>query len=215
MSTPLGASGCSMGTGTSIQFVFSNNGGLQSVVKTPIAEPNGSGGTNVIITSEDGTDNDDNDTFLTLTLNPVATGGVSDVQDGTDVVSLSQLHKFGAQGGLVLNTSVGYSNGLTSDINLAIGAFAGRSTFADFTVSTQVWGKVSGIVIDDTSSISRYNFLMLDFKLSEGKLAGLENATMSLRGFMRYSKDDARPAGQQSALWTAVLQDTDITVAVQ
>ncbi|KAF8140945.1 hypothetical protein K438DRAFT_1995531 [Mycena galopus ATCC 62051] len=164
-----------------------------SLVKNPIAEPSGNGGTNVIITFEDGADNDDNDTFLTMTLTPVTAGVISNAQRDADVVPESELQTFAAQDGMALSTNVEYSNGLTSDINIAIGAFDGRFTFAGFTVSTQAWGKVSGIVIDDTSSISRYNFLMLNFQLSEY----------------------ARPAGQQPALWTHVLEGTDITVIVQ
>jgi hypothetical protein len=189
------------------------------------------------IVSEDGADNDDNDTFLTMTLIGSSLFSAASVApSSTDItlVSALGLQSLATQGGLTAHATIQYSTGLTSDIQFSVGAFSTAFTSTDFFASTGSWGKVTGVITDDTTTSSRFNFMTLNFYFTDSKLAGIEDTTLELRGFLKYvccflimrvnpqltgiqSKTGTRPTGNQSVSWIATLggssSETIVSVA--
>ncbi|KAJ6540506.1 hypothetical protein B0H19DRAFT_1175768 [Mycena capillaripes] len=205
--TPSGSQSCSFGGGTSITFSFTSSGPGLPVVLTPTVSPSPfPNAVEVGIVSEDSADNDNNDTFLTMTLIASSFLSAAAVPSSTDItlVSVLGLQTFAKQGGLTAHANIKYSSGLTSDIDLAVGAFSEAFTLNDFVVT--------GVIADDKSTASRFNFVTLNFYFTDSKLAGMKGATLALRGFLKYSKNEARPTGSQFVSWIGTLDGSSVTV---
>jgi hypothetical protein len=216
MNTPAGQDSCSFTAAPgvpvflSVLFTFSRSGAggpfSNAVVLAPLATDDSPMLRIVSVTSEDSTDNDDNDTFLTIAVfDPAGLGDASPISTATAVKTLnSDVAAFST------TATSKYSTGDASAITISVGNFAGNSTRTDFSASAESWGAVSGKVTDDTTTDPSTNYLIFQFAFQESTLAGLENATLYVNGLLPYT--GARPTGFTDVSWYNSLVGTSVTL---
>ncbi|KAJ7224610.1 hypothetical protein GGX14DRAFT_651167 [Mycena pura] len=163
-------------------FQFSSNGPGGTFTNTPRVTSSTHMAGNLIsiaAMSEDSTDNDNNDSEVSITIVLVPTR----VAPAQSIDSTSE--HFFVESGMLFNP--------TNSITLSVGPFAGNSTLSDFKATTEDWNTVTGEIIDVQQDGPFSNVLLMRFLFSDSTDVELKDSTLLLNGVMRYT--GARPTG--------------------
>ena len=124
-------------------------------------------------TTEDSTDDDNNDSVVTITVEQPPTS-VASPQLVTSKLGRSDL----VESGLLFNP--------TDRITLSVGPFSGNSTLSDFKASTEDWKTVTGEVIDIHQNAPFTNILLMRFLFTNSTTDETQNASLLLNGVLTY-----------------------------
>ncbi|KAJ6523175.1 hypothetical protein B0H19DRAFT_1277041 [Mycena capillaripes] len=159
----------------SLRFEFSSTGPSGTFAN---AETFGNTITITTIT-EDSTDNDLNDTFVTIMVDlfPATLAPAKSIT--------STFERSHVESGLVFNP--------TDSITLSVDPFMGNSTLSDFHAITEDWNTVTGEIVDVHQGAPFGNVLVMRFLFSDSTNDELKNSSLLLNGLLRYT--GTRPTG--------------------
>lgn len=184
---PVGATSCTfVGTTSAIPvtlsmlFQFSTSGVPEgsfsnAVILTPSVAEDSPTLNIVTIESEDVTDNNGNNTIVTIVVSD-PDGFSSSIATGTSSEVLT------SRSGIIVS-----NDGI--DINIA--DFSGNSTTTGFVAHTSAWGKVAGRVTDHKTPGNWANYLVLQFLFSENTSPEMDKATMIMSAMVPYVRYDS------------------------
>ncbi|KAJ7224605.1 hypothetical protein GGX14DRAFT_651161 [Mycena pura] len=163
-------------------FQFSSTGPGGTFINTPRVTSSTHQAGNLIsiaAMSEDSTDNDNNDSevSITIVLFPTRVAAAQSI-DSTSAHAL-------VESGMLFNP--------TNGITVSVGPFAGNSTLSDFKATTEDWNTVTGEIIDVQQDAPFSNVLLMRFLFSDSTDVELKDSTLLVNGVMRYT--GARPTG--------------------
>ncbi|KAF9063893.1 hypothetical protein BDP27DRAFT_1367663 [Rhodocollybia butyracea] len=164
---------------------FSSTGTGGPFINTPIVQATFTNvGTTTLgsVQTEDSTDNDLNDSVVTI-LGEAPPSSVAVPQ----AVNSASLESTLIESDLFFRP--------TDNITVSVHGFSGESTLSDFSASTQDWGKVTGEIIDINQEPIFPNLLVMRFLFSESTSdqPEMQNATLLLNGIVSFR--GARPTG--------------------
>jgi hypothetical protein len=159
----------------SVLFQFSSAGPSGTFVNTPRTSATTNQFANIVqiaVTTEDSTDNDNNDTILTITVEEpptsVATPRLITSTSGRSLI----------ESGLLFNP--------TDSITMSVGPFTGNFTLSDFKASTKDWKTVTGEVLDIHQDAPFTNILLMRFLFANSTTDGMQNSSLLLNGVLTY-----------------------------
>jgi hypothetical protein len=160
----------------SLLFQFSNTGPSGTFVNTPVTSATTNTFANIVqitATTEDASDNDNNDSVVTITVELFPTDVAS-----PQLITFTSARSDLVESGLFFNP--------TDSISLSIGPFSGNSTLSDFKASTKDWKTVTGEVIDVHQQAPFTNVLVMRFLFANSTTDETQTSSLLLNGVLTY-----------------------------